>query len=1008
MVSRLAILLVCILISTGSVSAQESVFNRVSIQDGLLSNNILNIWQDGTGYFWIGTENGLQRYDGYRFRTIFPKRLDQILTDKKGRVWMRANKTIGLFDTASFSFTPVPIEAEDQSLDKNEIRLYVDATCNPYCIISGQSCQYYNEKEHRFSTNANPFRLPDSLRIVNVIEDTVKHRYWVTTFNGLGYWDKKVQTYYSAANNPHNDPLIGHKKVSGIVAHFFIDKSQRYWIQTWDKANMSFACFDGKTNRFTTDTAGLGDAGNGGYFDVYSFQQFTDTSIFIYGKNCLRIHENGAFRELKGHIQDPYSIRFNSVNHILQDREGILWFATDDGLYNTTRRIHQNFHAVLVPKTVSAAINAIHEDEQGRIWLGTWGRGAVVINEKLQSTTIPASLNQFNDGFTKLMWSICPEPSKRYLWIGCQEGRLLIYDTKTEEAKLYIPKAFQRGTIRQIVSDNNGALWVGLQNGKVFRCDNPSNQITDSSFRLVHQFSGHISKMRYDDKNRLMIAVNGVGVYILAPSGDRVVEKFDRSTIVSPVITSIRDMLPLNDSIYLLAGEELVFFNNKSITLTTISSYNNLPVGTVYALQKDDNNDCWISTSNGIFRFSTRTKRLTPYSQRDGLLTIHNNSYILETSIGLRDGRIAFAGNQHFLAFDAKQYQINAAPPAVIITGFQLNNNYLRMDSLQNLSRIRLPYTGNSFTIEFSTFSFLQFDKLTVEYRLEGSNEEWTELKRPEPVRYNLLPHGSYRFLVRARNSDGVVSKSVTALPIYISPPFWKATWFYILLAVTLVGFFYYLHRLRLQRALHVEKVRSRLARDLHDDMGSTLSTINILSNIALQQNPLDEKASKEYMSTINSSTSQMMESMDDIVWSINPVNDTLAKVLARMKEVAGNLLEQNNIDYRFDTDDSLKDINFSMEGRREIFLIFKEALNNILKYARCSQVNIGLKRSGKFFILRIEDNGVGFDLSARTSATRGNGLRNIKKRAESLNGNSEVQSAPGSGTCVIITVPIA
>ena len=120
--------------------------------------------------------------------------------------------------------------------------------------------------------NANPFRIPDSLRIVNVIEDTVKHRYWVTTFNGLGYWDKKHQTYYSGTNNPHNDPLIGHKQVSGIIAHFFIDKSQRYWIQTWDKANMSFACFDGKTNRFTSDTTGLADAGNGGYFDVYAFE----------------------------------------------------------------------------------------------------------------------------------------------------------------------------------------------------------------------------------------------------------------------------------------------------------------------------------------------------------------------------------------------------------------------------------------------------------------------------------------------------------------------------------------------------------------------------------------------------------------------------------------------------------------------------------------------------------------------------------------------------------------
>jgi len=190
--------------------------------------------------------------------------------------------------------------------------------------------------------------------------------------------------------------------------------------------------------------------------------------------------------------------------------------------------------------------------------------------------------------------------------------------------------------------------------------------------------------------------------------------------------------------------------------------------------------------------------------------------------------------------------------------------------------------------------------------------------------------------------------------------------------------------------------------------MGSTLSTINILSNIALKQIPLEEKTSKEYMSTINNSTTQMMESMDDIVWSINPVNDSIVKVLARMKEVAGSVLEPNNIDYQFHTDNAVKDLNFSMEWRRDIFLLFKEALNNIVKYSKARNVSVTLKKSGKSFQLIVEDDGIGFDINARVSAIRGNGLKNMKKRAETINGQLDVVSEPGKGTRVNLTVHLA
>jgi signal transduction histidine kinase/ligand-binding sensor domain-containing protein len=988
--------------------SQEYIFNRLSIQDGLLSNNILCVWQDKTGYLWIGTENGLQRYDGYTFRTVLQKRVDQILSDHKQRVWLRSGKILGTFDTASFHFSPVATDNNITVNDANAIVLQADKSQRIFAITIGKNCQYYDERSNRFTSKANPFIIPDTLRIINIVDDTARQRTWITTFNGLGYWDKRTRKYYSSTNNEQHDPLLSNKKLDGLVSRFFIDHAQRYWIQSWIGSNMHFFCYDSKKAAFTKDTAGLADAGNGFYFDVFAFDELNDTSIFVYGRHCLRIRDNGAFRELKGPIQDPYSIRFNTVNHILQDNERVLWFATDDGLYNTSGTINRNFHVVLAPERSNAAINALYQDVNNRIWLGTWGGGMLVIDEQQGRLNIGKSLQQQSDGFSKLIWTISESKRSNKLWVGCQQGRLMIYDLKTGETKLHVPAAFEPSTIRKILADDTGAFWIGLNNGKLFKCDHPERPINDNSFRLVHDFTGPVVRLRFDDEKRLWIAVAGKGLYALAPGKETILQSLDRTNTSTSIIGSVRDLLQVNDSLFLLAADELGFYNTRTGSIRTISSYNNLPVGVSYALEKDKNGDCWIGTSTGIFKYNPKTGSITKYSQRDGMLTVHNNSYIPENSMVMRDGRLAFGGNQHFVAFDAAQYRTKATTPSVSITGFQLNNNYLRFDSLQKLSLIRLPYTGNSFTIEFAVLSFLQHEKLTYEYKLEGSNEEWIEVKHPLPVKYNLLPHGHYTFLVRARNSDGVYSAVTTKLPIYIAPPFWRATWFYIAVGLLVIAFLYYLHRLRLERLLHVEKVRSRLARDLHDDMGSTLSTINILSNIALQQTPFDEKSSKEYMSTINSSTTQMMESMDDIVWSINPVNDSLVKVLARMKEVAGNVLEPSNIDYRFEADPAVKELNFSMEWRREIFLIFKEALNNIVKYASAGNVYVSLKKSGRSFVLMVEDNGAGFDMGARTSATRGNGLKNMKKRAESLGGSLEVQSAPGQGTRLTISVPIA
>jgi len=210
---------------------------------------------------------------------------------------------------------------------------------------------------------------------------------------------------------------------------------------------------------------------------------------------------------------------------------------------------------------------------------------------------------------------------------------------------------------------------------------------------------------------------------------------------------------------------------------------------------------------------------------------------------------------------------------------------------------------------------------------------------------------------------------------------------------------------MRVQRLLAVEKLRTRVARDLHDDMGSTLSTINILSAMAKSKMNSDAIKTTEYLAKITDNSQRMMDAMDDIVWSIKPSNDSMQKIVARMREFATNVLEPKDIELEFDIDEQVYDIKLNMEARRDFFLVFKEAVNNAAKYSKADRVWLKVGVSNKVLMLMVKDDGVGFDVA---KADGGNGLGNMQKRADAMNGKVAIESRAGEGTEVVVKVPIA
>ena len=289
-------------------------------------------------------------------------------------------------------------------------------------------------------------------------------------------------------------------------------------------------------------------------------------------------------------------------------------------------------------------------------------------------------------------------------------------------------------------------------------------------------------------------------------------------------------------------------------------------------------------------------------------------------------------------------------------------------------------------------------------YKMEGIDDEWMRVDRYTIANFTLMPPGEYTFKVRCENGDGIPSKNITSFKIQIRPPFWRQEWFIMLVILALAGLIYLAHRMRVRQLMQMEKVRGRIARDLHDDMGSTLSTINILSEMAKMKVQQDTNKTSEYLNKISDNSTRMMEAMDDIVWSINPMNDNMGKITARMREFATGVLEAKDIDFSFRVDEPVLDIKLDMEQRRDFFLLFKEAVNNLAKYSQCRHAKIEIAINGPFLTMKIEDDGIGFDVN---NADSGNGLTNMRKRAANIGGDLRINSLPGKGTTVAFRLQI-
>ncbi|MBC8767802.1 hypothetical protein H4O18_07355 [Arenibacter sp. BSSL-BM3] len=1013
-------ILFCLLCFQTYIFGQNSyVFNRFSTADGLATNKVKCVWQDPKGFLWIGTEVGIQRFDGRKFLSyVGPENyqlppsigVDQILDAGNGDLWLLQGGQIGKFNTVDFHYTSVPIRSFGSIPPRSEFTLYVDSKNQVFLCASKYGLLWYDDNSKSFVESNLPIKIPRGWGVGSLFEDKETGEYWICSEQGLAVYRSTSGEVFYRHNNPEGIPLLNDKAITNS-GDFIKDKNGTWWVTYWDysphREHPVLLHFDPNTNKILPDT--LGSKWPTKKYTV--LRQILETSsgqIWIGGENSLLSYDNdlqGFYQHLKSNPLE-FDIKCNQTRHIFEDREGNIWLSTENGLYVMNPNQKDVYSLVVIDGLgLDSPVNAILETQDKENWIGTWGKGILFYNDKFIKLDANPYVGLGTESIAKYssIWDLQQHSESGYVWSGCQGGGLAVFDPQKKKGLHWLhPPVFSNSTIRQLKEDRNGNLWFGTQSGRLVKW-NKTDPIADENFEEVHHFNTIIYRLYVDDQGRLWVGTHKQGVYVIDVNTNEILFHFNKefSDSYGIVDNTIFDIQQYNDSIFLLGTEALNILNINTSKVRKITSYEGLFGSKVLQLMMDREGIAWMITSNGLSSYNYDKNIISSYNNLHGVIYAEKTN---SAKWMMQNGEIWFGGEDVVFGFSPEKLNFKQKPPKVSITDFKLFNTYLSVDSIMTQKEIIFNHYQNSFTFYFSALSFSQQKKIQYFYRIPGINKDWVKAEKDLAATYTTMPSGKYTFQVKCMNLQGLEPDEITNIDFRILPPFYRTWWFISLILLTVLGITYFIYRLKVNRILAVENLRNKVARDLHDDMGSTLSTINILSSMAKSKMNNDTVTSSNYLSKITDNSQRMMEAMDDIVWSIKPDNDNMHRVIARMREYATGILEARNIEFNFEVDDKINDLKLDMEARRDLFLTFKEAINNIAKYSQAKRAKVLFTYKDRWLKLQIMDNGIGFEVEKVDS---GNGLDNMVKRASNLKGKLKIDSKTDLGTEICLGIPV-
>jgi ligand-binding sensor domain-containing protein/signal transduction histidine kinase len=988
-------------------------FDVLNINDGLSQGMINCMVQDHYGFMWFGTKDGLNRYDGYHFvvyrhdaadtASIADNFIQSVFEDSKGRLWIgTASQGLDLLNRETETFT-----------------------------------------HFRHSDN-NDGTITDD-HIVAVTEDH-DGAIWVSTTNGL---NKITWVDQQAA------PVI--RRYFSNLCYMMIASDGTLWGSSLN--NLSFRIHPEKDRADRIDTLDMSrycsypevDNGLEKYIGA-AVEDSTHHQLFLFCEySVASVNTLTGESEIVSRVRNHWGV-FGRT-HCMDDMQNI-WLAELDWLelFNTvthrwTRILPQNPNLDLLLSNV----NITYRDRGGIIWIGTRGYGLLKYNPRsekfhhtenesirwihstkdnkvliLKKEIFLSIFDPASGAYTHIIRDSAflhrvplykdfgssvamVEDSTGIFWSA--KNCLVRYDLATNELKRIRPDDRENFPV---FIDRDNRVWVGTL--KKLSCYDPaSGSFTDydypvpaspvpySFIQCIYQDSSGMfwlgtikGLLRFDETTRDWKIFRNI-------PGDSSSLSFDVIFTLCPDPKFPQQYLWIGTN-----GGGLNRFEFQTGAVTRFTVKDGLPNDVVYGILSDSDGNLWISTNNGLCRFNPEKRSFKKYEVRDGLQGNEFNRYAYCKTA---DGLLFFGGLNGFNYFSPKEVADNPYIPNVEITDFKLRNRSVSFsDKNSPLSKpvyltdkIVLPYSENMISFEFASLDFASPEKNLYRYRLDGFDHDWIQTGGARAATYTNLDPGTYTFTVLGSNSDGVWNTSGRSIQLIILPPWYLTWWFRIGVVLVLAAMLYALYRYRLRQALKLQAVRNRIASDLHDEIGSNLSNISIFSEVAQQKSGGNNEI-VPLLKKISEYTQTSQEAMSDIVWMINARNDRFENIIVRMRTLAVEVFESRNYELHLQIDDRLNDIKLGMEKRKNFYLIYKEAINNIAKYAICNHVWITLEMNHSVVKLTIRDDGKGFQI--RESNT-GNGLNNMKRRAAVLKGTLLIQSEPDKGTLIELRFPL-
>lgn len=991
--------------------AQESnlFFKHLGSESGLEDGWINSfITKDSKGFAWINGQNGFYRFDGQGLKyyslsqqnrsTPFNEYIQSpIWEDNYHKLWFTTVSALHQFDPKSEQFESFQFTYNGGILDQENQVFFLEKQADYLWLFADSVFWQYDLISHKnitpyFPTNGRRFTVDTSQtgevnRIIAIP--------WIEA-PGVEVWEKDKNgdwcvfypsgelfsnTYFSKAIIENDSTLWLTSMDKGLVA---FDPNKKLWKGTYLPGNGNVKRF--WNGAFIHPERLLLSSHNDGLW-------LFDTSSKLFTKNWLKTENSTG------------SISSNRPRDLYVDTDQRLWITQLDGgvdysigystsFFNPLKKDDGKFNLIL----------KILEDESGNIWAMSQDQGIFVFN--LEGKQL--------HHFPKV--GIAPSPNQQFkfmsldsigrIWVVTSDG--IFYNSQVEEfsSKKWTTAFNGDNNFFSIYHGVSGRILV-TSNSSVFDLIEKEDSFQLAISPEFDKYNNYEFDYFFKGQSGTSFApFNGHSLWLL-DNKENALELEEEHKIASDTYDVVS--AEGSDSVWIATGRGLFLYLNKQ--LEQILGQDSLgEQSSIYSVTRDQLGGLWLTTGDGLWHYEPTGETLLKYTVFDGLM---NNKFSFDADLLASDGKIWLGTKKGMTVFHPETIQKNEHIPNIYINDLWLNNKKYESDIvIDEHKEIRLQYFQDKLEFELRTIDFYQPDKNKIKYRLIGFDNEWTFINNGGIARFTKVPPGTYRFEAIPISANHTYGKKKT-LDIIIPPPFWKTWWFstsiglaIVLIIAISVGQFYRRKLRQQQQLIEREKAiseeRNRIAKELHDDMGASLSSILFLSEDLLLE---DAAVQSNEVHRISNLAEKSLENMREIIWALDTGKNTYEDLCSQLRTLATTLLSDNKIQFEPEfMAASNNDFLLGNECRRNVFLIAKEGLHNIIKHAKASRVKMKLTLVDQKITLKIEDNGQGFDEQLLTST--GYGLNNMRERALAIGGQLEIKHLT-KGTCLCLTIAL-